>query len=515
MFLNQNIEAMNIRKIPIVTIILFSLFSASSYAQKENSEEVKVSVLKIPLSPNNDNAKGKLQVEGGAPVIVKFTGLNPLKYRYALNHSFVNLYSENKVSLSDIYSNSIATKERLGEGEDVTNDTEDMIKTLEEQEEIKIKEMANDSLAIQGSKNKSNKNLLMQKQFETQKEIEEIQKKIDSLKVIQNGNQLFFKGFFDQYPEELIALNISGLPGDSELKNAKNAYKLIEKNTEKLIKSQELIISAAKSKDQLDLETLQTKVKAVYDLNGINYSSFKELQKKFPFQNDAPIQETKKKILSNFKKIEETLNLVYSIQDSFGTAPIDHLGENIDYIKVTVDIVPIEDSTNAINRIQKYDYKVWVKGGVKIDFSAGLFMSSLMDRSYLAIQEEPSEGEEGDLYRISKEDNGKFEFGMGSTINFTSRGASSVRLGGSVGGFVTSNQKFRLVAGPTFTIGKMERLIFGSGVVMGEIESLSNRVNLTDVFDLGESGAVPTVQKFKTGYYFSFTYNLGKPKAKD
>ncbi len=486
------------------TAVLVFLLSNFSFAQENKGKKIIEIPLQGIISPSIDH----LEVRKREPVVIKFTGINPLKYNYALNHEFVNLFSDNPVDLGS----QVFPMESNGSPQP---NLKEEIEMQEEKKSVlnsEVERLSNITI----SNTKAQKEQLFFRTDSLNEEILKIEKQIDSLKTVEEENLMFFTKLFEKYPVEIVSLGINSNPeNNSELKNSRIAYRLIEEKSKKIKQNIDLEIAGARISDELDKEGLMIRLTNQYNWHKSNFSVFIELSTKFPFVEDTQIQEYKKSIKSNFEEIEKSYLMVSSLPESIQTPPIDYHGENIDFIKVSLEVVPIDEKAKPINRIQNYEYKVWIKGGLKIDFSAGLFISSLRDNSFLAVQQE-SQGEgESSLYRIIEEDKGIYEFGVGSTVNFTYRSSRFANFGGSVGGYVTSDQKFRLVLGPTLVLGKMDRLIFSAGIAMGEVTALSSKVNLEDVFDLGTDGSVPTVQKFDFGHYFSFTYNLGKAKSKE
>ena len=67
------------------------------------------------------------------------------------------------------------------------------------------------------------------------------------------------------------------------------------------------------------------------------------------------------------------------IKSTVANITIDINGKNIDAVEVTVERY---DKTATNPTPDKYTYNIWVKGGVKIDISGGLFLTSLMDKQY-------------------------------------------------------------------------------------------------------------------------------------
>jgi hypothetical protein len=205
--------------------------------------------------------------------------------------------------------------------------------------------------------------------------------------------------------------------------------------------------------------------------------------------------------LEGVKKMVSQLRLN---KNSAFLLPLDVNGDNIDYVSVQLDVFDGEDSEP-----QLYTYKIWIKGGVKIDVSGGVFLTSLYDRTYFT----GASGSGGSV--LYEEDGGAYDFGFGSMVHVSLRGGSWVRPSLDFGALFTANQKFQMLAGVGFILGKNERLILNAGISMGRVSVLRDnfRADGTTVYDLGAEGTIPLVQKFDIGHFFGVTYNFNKPKS--
>ncbi len=206
-------------------------------------------------------------------------------------------------------------------------------------------------------------------------------------------------------------------------------------------------------------------------------------------------------------KIKEEISKMYQLKLYNYLLPVDINGKNIDVVEVTVERYD-KKATNPTP--DKYTYNIWVKGGVKIDISGGLFLTSLMDKEY-------ETKDDGSNKFIFEKNRGDYEFGFGSTINVSLRGGSWVRPGLSIGALFTTNQKFQLLTGLGFIIGKEERIVLHTGLSMGRISRISDNYK-TDgsvSYDLGTEGTIPMTEKFAFGHFFGLTYNFGKVKKQD
>ena len=475
-------------------IFLCSLFFTGQLSFGQVTVGTKTLIL--PLNTSKQATKlVRLEVDNGRPVILRFEGLNPLRYRYALNHELVSLFNKGSVDIRKLVSK-VKVDPTVGSDAAILDEKSKQLQGLENAKNSNFL-ILNDSITA-----------LIDAKIETlqQEIIESGQKSIQSIEQSENV-KLNFEAM------DIISVKTESV---EDLKNyAINRYMELVRLSAKLKDQLVLLVSTNKSKDQIDLDILQKEAREA-SLNASDLVDYFNLVsgKIGDFDNED-IKRQKKEFLDNIEVIEKNLALIFSLQSSIQTLPLDHQGENFDFIKVQLEVIPQDGSFTPTLKIQNYDYKIWIKGGVKIDFSAGLFISSLRDNSYLALEQDASDDNVPSMYKIIREDKGNYEFGIGSMVNVTYRSARTMNIGVGVGGYITTNQKFRFTAGPTLGIGKMERVIFSFGLVLGEVTDISSKVNLTDNFELGTDGAIPTVQKFDFGHYFSFTYNLGKAKAKE
>lgn len=199
-----------------------------------------------------------------------------------------------------------------------------------------------------------------------------------------------------------------------------------------------------------------------------------------------------------------SIEKLLSTKTSSYLLPIDINGDNIDYIEVQLDIFEGE-SQNP----ETYKYKIWIRGGLKIDVSGGVHLTSLFDSEFFT-----TDAENGEKV-INQNDNGDYDFGFGSMVNISLRGGSWVRPALNVGALFTANQKFQLLTGFGFILGKDERFIFHTGLAMGRVNVLRNNFNADGEtsYDLGTDGIIPLDDRFKFGHFFGVTYNFSKAKS--
>ncbi len=199
---------------------------------------------------------------------------------------------------------------------------------------------------------------------------------------------------------------------------------------------------------------------------------------------------------------------MYGVKLYSYTLPKDINGKNIDVVEITLERY---DKTITNPTPDIYRYNIWVTGGVKIDISGGIFLTSLMNKEY------ETKDDTGTNKFIYEKNKGNYDFGFGSSINISLRSGSWIRPALGIGALFTTGQKFQIITGLGLIIGKEERIILHGGLAMGAITVISNnyKTDGSTSYSLGGDGAIPTTNKFSFGHFFGVTYNLGKVKKQD
>ncbi|WP_294315608.1 hypothetical protein [uncultured Chryseobacterium sp.] len=234
---------------------------------------------------------------------------------------------------------------------------------------------------------------------------------------------------------------------------------------------------------------------------GMNNPEYKNLLSE---EEKAKAEKNIKSNIDQADKMLKSFETKYFFSNEFYTLPMEHQGKNIDAIEFTVKRVNKE--TNAEDETFTGKYKVWITGGMKIDISAGVFLTSLFDKEYEARDISDDSGNK----EIVLKNRGNYDFAFGSTINTNFRINSWVQPQLSFGAVFTQNQKFQLILGGGIILGREERWILSGGLSMGVVDRLADRFQAGGIYDLGTSGQVPTIKQFKFGHFFGITYNLSK-----
>jgi hypothetical protein len=191
--------------------------------------------------------------------------------------------------------------------------------------------------------------------------------------------------------------------------------------------------------------------------------------------------------------------------------------KNIDLVRYKVDR---EDKITGGK--QTYTYDLWVRGGMKIDFSFGIFASGLIDSKYQKYQYDRL-GVITDSVQVVRQNSGGYNFGFGGMVNVTPRlGGSWLTPGLSFGVIYSTNQKLQFLSAISLQLGKAERLVLHGGVAFGLVETLDQSQHKWSVVEKDviyrvkadvNQFSVPVIEKFSVKPVFGLTYNLSKRNA--
>lgn len=216
------------------------------------------------------------------------------------------------------------------------------------------------------------------------------------------------------------------------------------------------------------------------------------------------LDQTKKEIEKTMKEITQKF---YTIELVVYTLPVDVQGKNIDALEFRLHRTDKETKEEDLS-FASTPYNIWIKGGFKIDVSAGIFATSLFDDEFDKRDDPAIAGNK----IITLKNGGDYDLALGSTINAYVRLNSWVVPTINLGAVFTQNEKIQILFGGGVILGKQERIILTGGVSMGKVNRIADSYNVGGSYNLGDSGDVPTQNQFKFGHFFGITYNLSKVK---
>lgn len=435
-------------------ILLFIFISGYCLHAQDNSIPGNT-IYELDLSkPAIENTKG-LKVKSKKQLVFKLTNANPFKYRYVLKHEYVNIFKD-----------------------ETFINFEDYVKAKPIDQPSEEKENPTDTL-----KNIATKN------------IKEIIDYYGPLKTYEAKTKLEIK------LDSTLTFNDS----------LKVASQLILTEQKKLLNDLETFLKIQRNLDVIEQDLFYEK----RDEFSATFKAIEDRQQLFVEALSTTIidddfaeffNKNVNTYTENTEKIVELLNKMFSANFTHFTLPIDIHGKNVDFVNITLERHTIGSETEP----EVYHYRFWITGGVKIDISAGMFISSVFDNEYTAIDDTDNPGQK----RIIENDNGSYDFGFGTMVNLKLRNYGTIAPMVSFGVMLTANQKFQVLAGPGIAIGRDERIIISGGISMGRVNRLSNTLELNTPVDLGTND-IPTNQRFEIGHFIGITYNLSKSKKKN
>lgn len=502
--------------------LLFTALAISFTAPALGQVATKVFTLDLGspsrYSLTSSDSSTRLDIGSREPLAFKLINANPYKYAYVINHRLVNLFENSGPNPLDSIGKIISGKAVPVPPKDTQaaitdqqiQDTDAEIDSINNE----IKELLGQKSSDTKNKDAQNKNLIIDMQIgKKMGEIEALSNKRDQLEkyleTIYPSRSTYSTNFVNsvKFSNFLGTARVSAAKKESDdIENIKTAIAVLSQKFNDLDLELNKYIGKIAAEDFLKADEFSTKRSDFLTAFASVISSSQEIGSEAnQFDETKKIyEETLKNIQPISDKIKEKINEMQQLKLYNYLLPVDINGKNIDAVEVTVERYARNKATPPLD---KYSYNIWVKGGVKIDVSAGVFISSLMDKEY----EIRGTGANQTIWDKKK---GDYDFGFGSTVNLSLRSADWVRPTLSLGALFTTNQKFQLLTGIGIILGKEERIILQGGVSMGRTSSIMGdyKTDGSVGYDLGTSGTIPTNDKFTFGHFFGISYNFGKVK---
>ena len=183
--------------------------------------------------------------------------------------------------------------------------------------------------------------------------------------------------------------------------------------------------------------------------------------------------------------------------------------DNVDVVRFRVELKPYSLSGGFPQGLTNdpLDFTVYLKGGIKFDISSGFVLDfGLRDPDFYFARPTDSTAVVKRNKRI-----GNVNPSIALFLNGYVRSGSWIKIGGCFGTGVSNSGRVRIYLGPSFLIGRSERVILSGGIAFGARARLANgyHVNkeITDVTNL--PAEVPTVvDRYDFGYFVGVSFNL-------
>jgi hypothetical protein len=184
-----------------------------------------------------------------------------------------------------------------------------------------------------------------------------------------------------------------------------------------------------------------------------------------------------------------------------------------DVTTFTFTVKPKELTTCSVIDKRVIEVKVETMGGIKVDFSTGVFVNvgddDFLGRTYYY------KNLIGDTTReiLSAERPNRLMLSIGALAHIYARSSSKLKLAGSLGVSTTADfETLNFHAGPSLIFGKEDRLILTGGLTMKTSALLDRQLEMSQPYHIKESpDEIPTVNVFpKTGLFIALTYNISR-----
>ena len=213
-----------------------------------------------------------------------------------------------------------------------------------------------------------------------------------------------------------------------------------------------------------------------------------------------------------FKQILKTYNAINKINWTV-TYQTTMISDKADKILYSIELTPIKNEYVLTNKTIRLNYDFDIKGGVKIDASAGLFYHfNLYDDKYRFEQLTDSSTQ-----IIKENNNNQFIPSIGAIFNVYKRSNRNVKVAFNFGAG-TNVEKLYYYLGSGLILGKSERIGINLGIVGGTVKRISseyqdNKVVNLPLDQLPNEVPMQTKDPFQFGYFVGVSYNLsGKNK---
>jgi hypothetical protein len=212
------------------------------------------------------------------------------------------------------------------------------------------------------------------------------------------------------------------------------------------------------------------------------------------------------------KELKELLGKLLSASTTFAMLPIQVNEDDADVIEISVRRKNISTKVS-----DQYKYSFRVRGGVKIDFSAGPFLSFLKDEKFTTQDRKDtlagSGGKDSIVARriIKRQHGDDFSYMFGSLMHVYFRSGGYLNGSLHLGAAISTQQRAVLMTGVSLIIGRQQRFCINGGIAFSTVKRLAAPYSIGDVYEA--SGDVPLVDRYLAGACFGFTYNLSKPKV--
>jgi len=218
---------------------------------------------------------------------------------------------------------------------------------------------------------------------------------------------------------------------------------------------------------------------------------------------DSILKDTKEIVSSEIP--QKLASLYCAINDQTFTINSFIPKPNADDLIITIIAKPKSPFNKSTDEI-KIDIPFLIKGGWKIDFSTGIFLSNIVNQEY--VNKPSYEDDTVSGYYLVREDKHPFSYGIAGYMHAYWRNACNFNGAIALGLGIDQNTQVKIMPGLSIILGRKERFIFNGGLVIGKSKQLSS---VQDESHLYKDKTDPIFfEQYKIGWFCGVSYNLAK-----
>nr|WP_321355612.1 hypothetical protein [uncultured Draconibacterium sp.] len=257
----------------------------------------------------------------------------------------------------------------------------------------------------------------------------------------------------------------------------------------------------------------------LYSINQVVLAHYKDDPKKVEESTKnlvTEVENIKKKVDTyNYDELFQNVNKLFSElkNESNYFIASDPIQAQKDIINYNVTITP-RKGIESLSPLETRHFitEVPISGGVKIDFSTGLIVTSgLHNRSY-STSISPNDSTKSIISKNSNNNLGNLS--LGALMHISRRTTDNFKLGGTLGlGLNTTDLNDASVfAGVSGMFGSQERFIISLGLAMAKVDYLKSEYSLDKEILTNQLSDDLTEKTTRIGAFISFSYNLTNKK---
>lgn len=209
--------------------------------------------------------------------------------------------------------------------------------------------------------------------------------------------------------------------------------------------------------------------------------------------------------------------LVSRINEKSFTFVSDLLTPSKDQITYVVKIDVIDDSAtkkygSGFRNNISHTFNIEVLNGFKIDFSAGLFITNLIDHKFVSLADSINGGTDSVKtgFKLVRNNEGLYKFGLASMGHVYWRWWKNINIGFNMGVGILQDQSVTYMVGGSLMFGRQQRFILNGGYTFGYVSRKADFVEENKFYIQIPGSPNVTNKRVSDGWYAGISYNLTK-----